>query len=324
MLHGVRIAVVIPAFQEETRIAATLAGLPAWVDSIVAVDDASPDDTFEVLKKCADPRLVAIRLPENQGVGGAAMTGFGRAAQLGAEIIVKMDADGQMDAALLPALIEPIRTGRADYVKGNRFLHTSALGQMPLLRRVGNIGLSFLAKLASGYWPIFDPSNGYVAIHASLLPMLDDKRIAKRFFFETSLLIELSLHRAVVRDVHMPARYGDKVSSLSERRALLEFPPKLLRGFVRRITFLYFLRDFSAVSIFLLMGSALAAMGLGWGCWHWSRSFMFEITATTGTVMLAVLPLILGIQMLLQALVLDIQNVPGEPIHPATKTPPAA
>ncbi len=323
MYHGLRIAVIIPAFREETRIAATIASVPAWVDVIVAVDDCSPDETFAVMQRSPEPRLTAIRLSENQGVGGATMAGFKKAAELRADVLVKMDADGQMDPALLPALLEPIRLGRADYVKGNRFLHTRALLQMPLLRRVGNIGLSFLTKLASGYWPIFDPSNGFIALHAAVFSQLDAEKIGKRFFFETSLLIELSLHRAVVRDMYMPARYGDKVSSLSERQVLFDFPPKLLRGFVRRITFQYFLRDFSAVSIFLLMGSTLTALGVSWGGWQWLRSLLVGVPATTGTVMLAVLPLILGIQMLLQALVLDIHNVPTEPIHRDAKPPPA-
>ncbi len=315
MAPGPRIAVVIPAFREEARITATVAGVPPWVDHIIVVDDASPDGTLAAAERIVESRLVVMRLPENLGVGGATLAGFKRAAALGADVLVKMDADGQMDPSWLPALVGPIRAGRADYVKGNRFLHTRTLLQMPWTRRIGNIGLSFLSKLASGYWPIFDPTNGYVALHAAILPLLDESHIARRFFFETSMLIELSLHRAVVRDVYMPARYGDKISLLSERKALLEFPPKLLSGFMRRVMLQYFVRDFSAVSLFLVFGALLMVSGGGWGAWQWYRSAADGVPATTGTVMLAVLPLIVGIQMLLQAIVLDIQNVPRDPIH---------
>ena len=217
----------------------------------------------------------------------------------------------------MPALIEPIRQGDADYVKGNRFLHGHALTQMPWVRRLGNIGLSFMAKMASGYWSIFDPNNGYLAIHAGVVPLLDRERIHPRFFFENSMLLELGLHRAVVRDVYLPARYGDKVSHLSETKALIEFPPQLLRGFLRRVVLQYLVRDFSAVSLFALAGLMFSGFGFGWGAYHWCVSAHTGVPASTGTVMVAVLPLILGIQLLLQALVMDIQNVPRESIHGA-------
>jgi dolichol-phosphate mannosyltransferase len=256
-----------------------------------------------------------LRHTENQGVGGATMTGFIKAVELGAEVIVKMDGDGQMDPTGLTSLIEPIRRGEADYTKGNRFLHAQELGQMPLLRRIGNIGLSFLAKMASGYWPVFDPTNGFIAIHVSVFSLLDHSRIHRRFFFENSMLIELGLRRAVVRDVYLPARYGDKTSYLSEARTLWEFPPLLLRGFIRRILLLYFIRDFSAASLFLVGGGMATSFGLGWGSYHWCLSAIQGITNSTGTVMIAVLPLIVGLQLLLQAMVLDVQNVPTEPIQ---------
>lgn len=315
MYESLRIAVIIPAYREEARVVATIAGVPAWVDHIIAVDDASPDRTFEVLQGIADPRLVVLRHEQNQGVGGATLTGLKKALETGADVIVKMDADGQMDPARLPALLAPICRGEADYTKGNRFLHVRELPQMPLLRRIGNIGLSFLAKLASGYWQIFDPTNGYVAIHAALVPLLDEAHLDRRFFFESSMLIELGLHGAVVRDVYIPARYGDKVSSLSERKALLEFPPLLLRGFLRRIIIQYFVRDFNAVSLFLVAGLAATSFGALWGAYHWFITMRDWVPATTGTIMIAVLPVIVGVQFLLQALVLDIAAQPRHPVH---------
>src|SRR5437762_3693973 len=172
MYHDLQIAVVVPAFCEAARITETVTNLPEWVDHVVAVDDASTDGTYEALKNVRDPRLVVLKLPENGGVGAATLAGFKHAIELHADVLVKMDGDGQMNPARLPALLEPIRRGEADYVKGNRFVHTRELVQMPLLRRLGNIGLSFMTKVASGYWTVFDPANGYVAMHSAVVSLL--------------------------------------------------------------------------------------------------------------------------------------------------------
>jgi len=315
MYQNLRVAVAIPAFCEESRLHGVLASIPAWVDHVVVVDDSSTDRTHEVANQFNDSRLNVLRHARNQGVGAATLTGWNKAAELGAEILIKMDADGQMDAKVLPALIEPIARGEADYVKGNRFLHVRRLGQMPWSRRLGNICLSFLAKLASGYWPVFDPTNGFVAIHAKVFGLLDQSRIHPRFFFENSMLLELGLNRAVVRDVYVPAQYGDKASHLSVIRSLLEFPPLLVSGFLRRMVLQYFVRDFSAASLFFVSGFLASAFGFCWGGYYWWHYAHAGVAAPTGRVMIAVLPLILGIQLLLQALVMDVQNAPVKPLQ---------
>ena len=225
-----------------------------------------------------------------------------------------MDADGQMDPDYLLQLVTPIVVGEADYTKGNRFLHERELRAMPGRRRFGNAGLSFMTKLASGYWSVFDPTNGYTAIHASLVPLLATPSVAKRFFFESSMLLNLSLLRAVVRDVYIPARYGAG-SHLSESRAVVQFPFQLLRGFLRRVRLQYFVRDFTAASLYIVFGLALTLFGAIWGLWHFLVSAQSGVVATTGTVMIAVLPLIVGVQLLLQAVTLDIQSAPTTPLH---------
>jgi glycosyltransferase involved in cell wall biosynthesis len=265
---------------------------------------------------------VLIRHDVNRGVGGATLTGYDAAIARGAEILVKMDADGQMDPRHLAALVRPILTDAADYTKGNRFLHSIELRAMPGTRRVGNAGLSFLTKLASGYWPVFDPTNGYTAIHTSLVPALDRSRIAERFFFETSMLLELGRIRAVVQDVPIPARYQGERSALSKRRAAGEFPPRLVAATWRRIVRQYFIQDFTPVSLFLVAGLVFLLFGVLWGAYHWAESIRFGVAATTGTVMLAVLPVIVGVQLLLQALAQDIGNVPTRPIHELLATEP--
>jgi len=312
------VAVVIPAYRAARTIENVIAGVPSFVRHIVVVDDGSPDETADVVRRAGDPRVDLVAHETNQGVGGAVMTAYQRAVQLGAEIIAKMDADGQMDPDYLLQLITPVVLGEADYTKGNRFLHERELRAMPGRRRFGNAGLSFMTKLASGYWSVFDPTNGYTAIHASLVPLLATASVAKRFFFESSMLLNLSLLRAVVRDVYIPARYGAG-SHLSESRAAVQFPFQLFRGFLRRVRLEYFVRDFTAVSLYLVAGLLLTIFGVTWGVWHWAASSQANTPATTGTVMIAVLPVIVGVQLLLQALTLDIQSVPTDPIHSSVR-----
>jgi len=308
------VAVVIPAYRAARTIENVIAGVPSFVRHIVVVDDGSPDETADVVRRAGDPRVDLVAHETNQGVGGAVMTAYQRAVQLGAEIIAKMDADGQMDPDYLLQLITPIVLGEADYTKGNRFLHERELRAMPGRRRFGNAGLSFMTKLASGYWSVFDPTNGYTAIHASLVPLLATASVAKRFFFESSMLLNLSLLRAVVRDVYIPARYGTG-SHLSESRAVVQFPFQLFRGFLRRLRLQYFVRDFTAVSLYIVFGLVLTLFGTVWGLWHFLISAQSGVVATTGTVMIAVLPLIVGVQLLLQAVTLDIQSAPTTPLH---------
>jgi dolichol-phosphate mannosyltransferase len=309
------IGVIIPAFRAEKHILKVLAGIPRFVSFIIVVDDCSPDRTAELVRTCLDSRIYLVSHEKNRGVGGAVITGYAKAVELGAKIIVKMDSDGQMDPAYLVPLIAPILMDQADYTKGNRFIHADELKSMPLVRRIGNAALSFLTKAASGYWNIFDPTNGYTAIHASIIPLLDTNRLHPRFFFESSMLMELGMIRAVVQDVHIPAKYQDEVSSLSEWKALFEFPPRLLIGFLRRLLIQYFVRDFGVFSLLLILGLGFSAFGLFFGLYHWYYSSLTRTIASTGTVMIAVLPLILGWQLLIQCITVDMQNVSQKPVH---------
>lgn len=315
-----RVAVVIPLYRAEKYIESVLIGIPAFISYIIVVDDCSPDKSAKIVQNCSDTRVCLISHQVNQGVGGAVLTGYKKAVELGAEIIVKMDSDDQMDPAYLLPLLAPILTGQADYTKGNRFLHINELQNMPFIRRIGNAGLSFLAKAASGYWNIFDPTNGYTAIHSSIIPLLETKKIHKRYFFESSLLIELSIIRAVIQDVHIPARYQDETSSLSEWKVLFEFPPLLLAGFLRRFFIQYFIRDFGIVSMLFLLGISFCTFGIIFGAYHWYLSSQLNTLASIGTVMIAVLPLIMGFQLLIQALIADIQNVSTIPLQENIKT----
>lgn len=308
------VAVVVPAYRVEDRIGEVLRTLPEWVRSVVVVDDRSPDRSAERVEAIADPRVRIVRHERNLGVGGAVVTGFREALRLGAHLIVKMDGDGQMDPAHLTRLLAPLVRHDADLAKGNRYRTLRTLEGMPLVRRLGNAALTFLVKLASGHWKMFDPTNGYFAVRADLLRRIDLDRLPKGYFFECGFLIELGLERAKVEDVPIPARYRGERSSLSVGSALFGFPARLLAGCARRIVRQYFLYDFSAASLFLATGVPLLGFGIGFGVVQWYRSAVTGVTASTGTVMLAALPVILGFQLLLQALVLDVASAPSEPV----------
>ena len=312
MISENKICVVVPAFNAENSIEDVLSGIPDFIDTIIVIDDRSQDNTSKVVdnNKKRDGRIILLQHEKNLGVGGAIQSGYLHALENETQIIVKLDSDGQMDPAFLRQLIEPILSGQADYTKGNRFLHEKELMSMPYMRRIGNLGLSFLTKIASGYWNIFDPTNGYTAINFRALQSLNFDRLAKRFFFETSMLLELGLQRMVVKDVYIPANYGVEKSYLSAWKAFFEFPPKLFRGMLRRIAYFYFIRDFTAITVFLVMGIGSVLFGTIWGIYEWVHSSILGVVSSTGTVMIAVLPFILGIQFLLQAIVMDIQNTP--------------
>ncbi|MGE5347037.1 MAG: glycosyltransferase family 2 protein [Acidithiobacillales bacterium] len=302
---------MVPAYRTAREIGDILARIPPEVRHVLVVNDASPDNLGSVLDRIADPRMTVLTHPENRGVGAAMKTGFARALELRAEIVVKLDSDGQMDPALIPRLVAPLLEGRADLAKGNRFTDLSVIRDMPWLRRAGNLALSFLVKAASGYWSLFDPCNGFLAVRAEVLHRIRQSHLADRFFFEISLLCEAYLARAVVADVPMRPAYGDETSSLSPGRSLFEFSGRLFARMARRIGLAYFLRDFNVVSVFIASGLPLFAFGVIWSLYHWYRSVATDVLATTGTVMIGALAIILGFQLLLQAVVLDVQNEPG-------------
>lgn len=312
------IAVVIPCYRVEDTIGMVLSGLPRYVKHIIVVDDASPDGTSEIVEKFAgkDRRVVLVRHAKNQGVGGAMKTGFEKALELGAQVVVKVDGDDQMDLAYLPDMLMPLIEGRADYTKGNRFRDFQALQQMPLIRRIGNMGLGFLTKAATGYWNLFDPTNGFVAIRADVLAQLPLQRIDRTFFFETSMLANLYMVGAVVRDIPMPARYRGEGSNLSVRRTLIEFPFKLFRTLLRRLVIKYMIHDFSMASIYLITGMPLLLFGLIFGIIKWVDYASRNVPAPTGTVMLPTLSVLLGIQFLIAAIEIDLRSTPKEPLSP--------
>jgi glycosyltransferase involved in cell wall biosynthesis len=316
-LHSRRgIAVVIPCYKVRDRVLPVIERIPRLVESIHVVDDGCPEQTGAFVQThCRDPRVRVLVHQENRGVGGAMVTGYRDALAAGATVVVKIDGDGQMDPGVLDRLVSPILNGRADYTKGNRFFDIELLKEMPRRRVFGNAVLSIVNKICSGYWNIADPTNGYTAIHASVLALLPLDKVDRRFFFESDMLFRLNVMRAVVADVPLAAHYADEVSNLSVTWTSLEFPGKYLARFVKRIFYSYFLRDFSAGTMALVLGSALTIAGGTFGAWRWYLGALTGRPATSGEVMLSGLPVLVGCQLLISAVNFDIANVPVVPLH---------
>ncbi len=306
------ISAVIPCYNVANHIEEVIRKLPDTISWIIAVNDCSKDDTETILVRLSteNKKIIYIRHEVNQGVGAAMISGYRKSLELNSEIIIKMDGDGQMDPANIPALIKPLLEDKADFTKGNRFRDFRALRTMPLVRRIGNLGLSFIIKAASGYWNIFDPTNGFTAIKNEALLNVDFNKIHKRYYFETSMLIELYYGNAVIEDIPMKARYGKEVSGLSRTKAFFGFPPKLFLAFMKRIILKYFLFDFNVASLYWIFGFPLFLAGTIYGISNYLKYSGIGLAAPTGTVVIPSLLIILGFQLLLSAISFDITNYP--------------
>lgn len=314
----VKIAVVIPSYKVKDHILGVLAAIGGEVCKIYVVDDCCPEGSGEfVIRNCSDPRVSVLRNQENQGVGGAVATGYLTALAEGMDVIVKIDGDGQMDPTLIPEFVEPILAGDADYTKGNRFFYLEEIHAMPNIRLFGNAALSFMTKLSSGYWNIFDPTNGYTAIHRSVAKRLPLGKISRRYFFESDMLFRLNTLRAVVVDIPMDAKYGDEISNLKISKIAGEFLIKHFQNFGKRIFYNYYLRDMSLASLELPLGALMLVFSLFFGGYHWLTSWSSGIAAPVGAIMLTALPLLMGLQFILAFLGHDIASVPRRSLRRA-------
>ena len=310
-----RIAVVIPCYRVKAQILSVLQKMGPECWKIYVVDDQCPEQTGNYVKtNVSDPRIAVVYNTENLGVGGAVIEGYKRAIADGATVIVKVDGDGQMNPELIVQFVQPIIEGQADYTKGNRFYNLDYISRMPVTRIVGNAALSFMTKLSSGYWDLFDPTNGYTAINASVAAMLPLDKISKRYFFESDILFRLSTIRAVIIDIPMQPAYGSEASNLYLTKILPEFFIKNIKNTFKRIFYNYYLRNFSLASIELIVGMIAIGFGSVFGAINWIASAATGEEASAGTVMLAALPIMLGIQFILAFFNYDISSTPRYPI----------
>lgn len=303
------VTVVIPAYKVSRQIRELVQRIPVWISHIIIVDDKCPENSGELVRDFYqnDPRVKVLFNIENLGVGGATKIGYREALNLNSDIIIKLDGDGQMFPEDIAKLIEPLFNKEADYVKGNRFFDVSEITRMPKARIFGNLILSFFAKISTGYWMIFDPNNGFTAIDGNLLKRLPLDKIDDRYFFESDMLFRLNLAGAQVLDVSLPARYGTETSNLSVTKSIFEFSFKHNRNFIKRITYSYFLRDFTLASLELVFGLILMGFGSILAIKNYLESSMTQSATPTGTLVLVTMCILSGLQLLLSFFSYDIQ-----------------
>ncbi len=308
MVNNLNIAVVIPYYNASKHITSVVNKLPNSISKIYVVDDCSPEPLPDTIKNFSSVEV--LKAEKNLGVGGATKLGFLKAIEDNIDIVVKVDADDQMDTSFLPELLDPLISNKAKYAKGNRFRNFKSLKEMPFFRKFGNLMLSFLTKAATGYWNNFDPTNGFFAVRTDTLKALDFSNISDRYYFETSLLAELYFQDAPIKDISMPAIYGNEISNMKVWKMPFIFLPKLFKTLIRRIIKSYFIYDFNISSIYILLGIPLFLFGVFYGSYTWWYYSSKSIFAPTGTIMLVTLTIIIGFQLLLQAIHYDILKAP--------------
>lgn len=308
-----KIAVSIPYYNSSKQICLVVSKLPDYIHTVIIVDDKSQEIIDKTSIEAAvniQTQLVFLQNEVNLGVGGASKKGFQYAIDNKFDFVIKVDSDDQMDTSFLPELLQPLIKNKAEMAKGNRFRDLNSLKKMPLTRRIGNLFLSFLTKIATGYWNNFDPTNGFIAIKTATLKEIDFSKLSNRYFFETSLIAQLYFVKARIKDVAMPAIYADEKSSMKVWKMPIIFSTSLLKVFIKRIVKEYFLYDFNIASLYLIIGFPLFIFGVIYGIYNWIYYSSIHILAPTGTIMLVTLSIILGFQLLLQAIQYDIINAP--------------
>ena len=286
-----KIIAVMPCYKS-SKIAPLLAkDVIKYVDKLICVDDACPDLTGEKIKFSLDSEKIDFIFHDsNKGIGGAMKTGFNYALKFDPKIIIKIDSDGQMDPFLIPKLIEPIINGSSELTKGNRFTNPISIKKMPLIRIIGNIGLGFMTKLSTGYWELFDPTNGFIALRAEVLKEISIEKVDDGYFFETDLLFRCSLSNVLISEIAMEAVYANENSSLNPFKELFRFFYKHINIFFKRLAYQYFLMDFNPGSLSLCLGFLFGILSLFIGI----RSFTYYNALNLETP--------LGIQILFLAL----------------------
>ncbi|CCN70294.1 glycosyltransferase [Vibrio nigripulchritudo] len=315
MLNEKKVAVVVPSYRVVKHILNVIDKIPNIVDKVYIVDDCCDQGSGNhVRENCSDPRVKILWHDVNQGVGGALVTGYKEAIRDEMDVVVKVDGDDQMNPKLIPQFINPLIRGEADYSKGNRFCNLSNTKGMPKVRFIGNIGLSFLTKLSSGYWKNFDPTNGYTAITVPILKCLPLDDLSKRYFFESDILFRLGVLGAKVIDIPMVAVYGSEVSNLHVRDVFWPFMKGNLKNFVKRIFYKYFLQDFNIASLELFFGILFLLSGMIYGGLNWFHNAMLSSPTPVGTIVVSALLVIVGFQLILSFLSYDISSYPKESI----------
>lgn len=310
MYKNLKVAAILPCYNEEKLIGKTIDTLPDFVDMIIAVDDLSKDNTWKIIKKHAkkNSRVFPIHHSVNTGIGGAYISGFEKALANNADLIFTMAGDAQCNQDYMTNMADTLLSGDLDYVKANRFVHLEELKQMPTFRRIGNTVITLLTKFSSGYYSIFDSQNGYGVFKRKTIQNLPISHIGRRYDYENTLLIALAIMDAKIKDEPVPAIYGDEESTIPVFKTTIRALRVVWKGFWRRIYHKYVLINFHPIALFIFGGLFLGLIGLFVGLYLVCAKIFYDATPSSGSVMLAVLPIILGFQMLLTAITMDMNN----------------
>jgi glycosyltransferase involved in cell wall biosynthesis len=311
MIEGKTVAVVVPAYNEELLLEATLAGVPGFVDRVYVVDDASRDGTVGRAHTAAanDPRIVVTVHERNQGVGAAVVTGYKRAIQDRMEVVCVMNADNQMDPDELVGLATPVARGELDYAKANRLFSGQAWELIPHYRYLGNAVLSLLTKIASGYWHVADSQAGYTAISLPMLEQLQLDRLYPRYGYPNDLLVQLNIWNARVRDIPSRPIYGvGERSGIRLRKVVPKISVLLLKRFWSRLWQKYVIRDFHPLVFFYIFGLLATVAGLAIGIWQTLARIFQGARPTAGSVALIALFLMFGLLFTLFAMWFDMET----------------
>lgn len=312
MLYKKKIAIVIPAYNEEGFITKTLNSVPSYVDLIICVDDASKDNTFAEMKILSkkDKRIIILKNDVNKGVGYSVKKGFYKVLKVNVDYIIIAPGDNQCDLNKIKEFISICDRDNYDVCRGNRFLNKKDIHKMPIIRRLGNSFYSFITKFVSGYYSMFDFQSSFSAIKVKKIKELDINSLRDDYLFDNSLWINLNIVNARVKEIPSSVIYENEVSDVNYYKYVKSSIGYFIGAFFLRIYEKY-LFNLHPIGVFFIMGSLLFFIGISFGGWIFINALQpHHQPATTATVMLCVVPFILGIQLLLQAIVLDIQNEP--------------
>ena len=302
-MYNKKIIIVIPCFKVKNKILNVISNIPQWVYKVICVDDACPEGTGKYInEKIDDKKVLTIFNDKNLGVGGASLKGFKQAKELGAEVIVKVDGDDQMDLTLLQKFIDPIISNQADFTKGNRFTKFADYLEMPVLRKIGNISLSFFNRFSSGYWNLFDTTNGYLCFNSKIIELIPLEKVSKDYFFESDLLNWLYIIRAKVKDIPIRSIYNNEKSNINFFSVLVKFPPLYFRNFIRRFFYEYCLRNPDMKFISFIIGIIYSLL-----VW---KTGMSDDPSSSGTVAISLISLLLGTNFVSYFFVSDMNNYP--------------
>jgi glycosyltransferase involved in cell wall biosynthesis len=310
MYRDLKVTAIISALNEEKLVGKTIDTLPASVDAIIVTNDGSTDATLSVLERMAagDPRITIIDNQSTLGLGASLRNAYRRFLLSDSDLVCVLPGDAQHDPDAIPGMFDVLLDEHLDYVKPNRFIDMDALKQMPRYRRIGNIVITILTKFATGYYSIFDSQNGSGVFRRSTLANLSLNLIGDGYDYENTLLVALSIIGAKVKDYPVKAIYGDEESTIRVVPTALRALKVTFTGFWTRIWYKYIVYNFHPIALFLLSGLMLFFVGCAFCLYMLIERIAVGASPSTGTVMLGVLPLILSFQLVLTAILMDVNN----------------